>query len=302
MSYTGKKWYYSIMNILEYENHQEKKSHVDMAFPYNTYICSIPLDFTHIPLHWHDEMEIIYIKKGLGLVTVDFNQYKVSQDTIVLILPGQLHSIEQFEQESMEYENIIFDIGMLFSKKADTSSIEFLQPLLNGQIQLPTVYSSISNHYDIISSCIDACDEICKTKPEGYELYIKGKLFEFFFILNNKCRVEENTRTTASLEKMKIITKHVENHYHDKLTIKKMADLVEFSESHFMRYFKETMGTSFTHYLRDYRLTMATRLLLASDETILTIAEEVGFDNLSYFNRAFKKKYGITPREYRNNK
>ena len=84
-----------------------------------------------------------------------------------------------------------------------------------------------------------------------------------------------------------------------KMTVKEIADRVEFSESHFMRYFKENMGSSFVDYLREYRLTMAARLLVASDATILSIAEEVGFDNLSYFNRAFKKHYGVTPSQYR---
>ena len=83
------------------------------------------------------------------------------------------------------------------------------------------------------------------------------------------------------------------------MTVKEIADRVEFSESHFMRYFKDNMGTSFVDYLREYRLTMAARLLVASDATILSIAEEVGFDNLSYFNRAFKKHYGVTPSQYR---
>ena len=86
-----------------------------------------------------------------------------------------------------------------------------------------------------------------------------------------------------------------------KITVAEVADRVDFSESHFMRYFKENMGTSFVDYLRDYRLTMAARLLLVSDDTILSVAEEVGFENLSNFNRAFKKKYGVTPREYRGN-
>ena len=102
-----------------------------------------------------------------------------------------------------------------------------------------------------------------------------------------------------SLDKMKIIMKHVENHYMEKISIADIAEVAGFSESHFMRYFKETMGTSFIDYLREYRLTMAARLLLASDASILSISEEVGFDNLSYFNRAFKKEYGITPSQYR---
>jgi AraC-like DNA-binding protein len=85
----------------------------------------------------------------------------------------------------------------------------------------------------------------------------------------------------------------------NKIKISDVAAVADFSESHFMRYFKETMGTSFIDYLREYRLTMAARLLLASDASILSIAEEVGFDNLSYFNRAFKKEYGMTPSKYR---
>jgi len=66
-----------------------------------------------------------------------------------------------------------------------------------------------------------------------------------------------------------------------------------------MKFFKSAMGCSFVSYLNDYRLTMVTRLLTTSDSSILVIAFECGFDNLSYFNRQFKKKFGITPFEYR---
>lgn len=59
------------------------------------------------------------------------------------------------------------------------------------------------------------------------------------------------------------------------------------------------MGVPFTAYLNSYRLTMAARLLLQSDDTVLLIASKVGFDNLSYFNRAFKKQFGMTPSAYR---
>ena len=87
----------------------------------------------------------------------------------------------------------------------------------------------------------------------------------------------------------------------EKITIEEIAKVAEFSESHFMRYFKETMGTSFFVYLKDYRLTMASRLLISSESSILDIAAEVGFDNLSYFNRSFKQKYGMTPSQFRKN-
>ena len=288
------------MNILEYENYHETKTHGDIVFPYNTYLCSIPLDFPMVPLHWHDDIELIYIKKGAGQVTVDFRQYKVSGNTIVLILPGQLHSIEQFENCSMEYENIIFHPNMFLTKKADTCSTDFLYPLLDGKITVPTIFTPVYPYYEDIAAPIDACDEICKTKPQGYELYIKSQLYQFFFVLDNRCRnLVQPKKSKHSLDKIKIVLKYIENNYMDKIPIADIAEVAGFSESHFMRYFKETMGTSFVDYLKDYRLTMASRLLVASDSAILDIAAEVGFENLSYFNRAFKQKYQMTPSAFR---
>lgn len=288
------------MNILEYENYHENVTHGDMVFPYNTYICSIPLDFPRVPLHWHDEIELIYIKKGIGSITVDFQQYKVKGPTLVLILPGQLHSIEQLEEYSMEYENIIFHPSMLVSKQIDVTATEFLQPLTARKITVPTVFTPVYPYYKDVIAPIDACDEICKTKPQGYELFIKSQLYQFFFILSNRCRNLSNTKENRkTLDKMKIVLKYIENNYMHRITIADVSASIEFSESHFMRYFKETMGTSFVDYLRDYRLTMASRLLTTSDSAILDIAAEVGFDNLSYFNRVFKQRYHMTPSQFR---
>lgn len=288
------------MNIIEYENYHEDKSHSEYEFPYNTYLCSIPLDFKEVPLHWHYDMEIIYIKKGQGIVTVDFKRYRVNAATLVLILPGQLHSIEQYENEKMEYENILFNPNMLMPKNVDICTSDFIMPLLHNKITVPTIFTPVYPYYADVVAPIDACDEICKTKPQGYELYIKSMLFQLFYILNNRCRNATHTpKDVKNLDKIRVVMKHVENHYSDKITIAEVAELVDFSESHFMRYFKETMGTSFIDYLNEYRLTIAARLLQGSESSILSVAEDVGFDNLSYFNRAFKKRYGVTPGQFR---
>ncbi|MBQ2283186.1 MAG: AraC family transcriptional regulator [Agathobacter sp.] len=289
------------MNILEYENYYEDKNHVDMVFPYNTYLCSIPLDFSEVPLHWHEEIEIIYVKKGKGCITVDFRQYVVKAPTIVLIIPGQLHCIEQMDECSMEYENILFHPNILLPKRNDSSSTDFLLPLLKGTITVPTVFTPVYPYYQDLAAPIDACDEINRTKPQGYELFIKSQLYQLLFILNNRCRnLSKPIKSKRTLDKMKLVLRYVENNYMEHISIADIADVAGFSESHFMRYFKETMGTSFVDYLKDYRLTMAARLLVTSDAAILNIASEVGFDNLSYFNRAFKKRYGMTPSQYRN--
>ena len=66
-----------------------------------------------------------------------------------------------------------------------------------------------------------------------------------------------------------------------------------------MRWFREATGRSFAGYLIEYRLEKAAYALRNSEETILEIAQRVGFDNLSNFNRLFRKKFEMTPSRFR---
>lgn len=91
----------------------------------------------------------------------------------------------------------------------------------------------------------------------------------------------------------------MESHYQERITIQDAASYCDYSPSHFMKYFKRAMGMSFIEYLNGFRLEKACQLLLASDSTVLEISQEAGFDNLSYFNRCFKKKFAQTPSAYR---
>lgn len=295
------------MNITEYENYQENLNQQGNPFPYLTYLCSIPHDFTCVPLHWHDEMELIYIKKGSGIVDVDFKKLFVSRGDIIFVCPGQLHSIRQMSLLSMEYENIIFPLSLLCGRQPDSLWETYLSPIHHRQMNLPARLSPDMDSYPFVSSCIDQIDQIRHTFPHAYELLIKGKLYELFFLLYHHGLitphvVSGNSRGHSqekSLEKTRQILKFLEQHYNEPLSIEKLAKAAGFSQSHFMKFFKNTFGQPFTAYLNDYRLTMASRMLLASEDSILAIAAESGFENLSYFNRRFRDKFGMTPGEYR---
>ncbi len=289
------------MNILEYENYQETKSHYSVEFPYNTYLCTIPLDFQMVPAHWHNEMEIIYVKKGQGKVNVDFYEYLVKEGDIIIIIPGQLHSITQKEEFSMEYENIIFNPELLQSKVMDNSTMDFFTPLMNRKITLPTFINQDFPDYGEVSETLNKIDSICGTFPRGYELAIRAGLLNVFFILYSKYAGENDNKSTVnkSLEKMKVIIKYIEENYANEISIEDMADELGISSSHFMKLFKSNMHTSFINYLNEYRLSMAAKLLISSNSNIMDISMECGFNNLSYFNRSFKNQYDITPKRYR---
>jgi len=289
------------MQIKEYQNYHETQKHTSADFPFNIYICSIPQDFIQVPLHWHNEMELIVIKKGTGLVSVDLHTKAVSSGDIVCILPGQLHSIEQKEQEHMEYENILLQPSMLVSGEQDLCASQYILPLTTGKLSPERFITPELAWYPEAAHCIYEIDQLSGLHPEGYQLAVKGWLFQFLFTLitNQKSRDSVSKTTTNSLLKLKTILGYVETHYSEPITIDRMAALTYYSKSHFMKFFKQHMGMGFTEYLNTYRLTIACRLLDSTEDTILDIAVQAGFDSPSYFNRLFKRKYQMTPKNYR---
>ena len=135
------------MNSLEYENLLENKTHADPMFPYNTYLCSIPLDFNSVSLHWHEFMEIIYIKKGKGNVTVDFTTHYVEEGDIVIILPGHIHGISQHEGYSMEYENILFSVEHVQIQKSRLTGQRVFPASAGGRPWISRVFMTGTIHY-----------------------------------------------------------------------------------------------------------------------------------------------------------
>lgn len=282
-----------------YEDFQENKQHTDLFFPYNTYLCSIPLDFEGVPLHWHNETEFIVIKKGQGIVTVNLEKRRIRAGEIVLVMPGILHSIAQDGEETMEYENILFDAKILFAEEGDACTMEFFQSFLEGTKSYSPWIDGSRPFHGRMRDCIEQMDRLCEFRPKAYQLAVKGYLFQFFFHLFGNDGVEKSKENRKAMERIKLILQKIEKDYREDLTVEEMAKALGFSQSHFMKFFKANMGKSFVQYLNDYRLTRAARFLAMTSRDVLEIAIDSGFSNISYFNRLFKKKFHMTPMEYR---
>lgn len=281
--------------------YHEKKAHSTMMFAYNVYPCTIPQDFFTVSTHWQDSVEIIYIKQGEGLVQVDFVTYDAKAGDIFLILPGHPHGIRQKDHLRMEYENIIFDLNFLGSNHFDLCSQKYWQPLNTEHLRLPAYISTEHPLNESLRFYLDASDELCDKHSKGYELGVKGNLFLVFSLL---FEIAEDTQlyNQPDMEKIKLVLTEIEEHYDQKLTVDSMARICNYSASHFMRWFKEVTATSFTDYLIEYRLEKATQELKLTTDTILEISQRTGFDNISNFNRLFKKRLGVTPSVFRKQK
>lgn len=283
------------MNDKKNENFHETIIHTPADFPYNTYPCSIPLDFESVKLHWHTEIEIIAVKNGKGIISVDLKKYDVNAGDVIFVFPGQLHSIEQKNCMPMDYENIIFKPELLKNSGIDICTDNFLRPLFGRQTNIEPLVRD-----ERINALIDELDALCIQKPYGYQLAIKSALFGIMFrLVGEHSSAEFKSASPKKLEKIKTVLTFVEDNFRSPITIDEIAGVVFYSRSHFMEFFKTATGKSFIEYLNDYRLEKAAEILRLSGDNIIDIAAAVGFDNLSYFNRCFKKKFGAAPGEYR---
>ena len=275
----------------------ENKQHGEKWFPFDIYPCTIPKDFPQVALHWQNSMELVCVKKGTGMVYVDLDPFTARAGDIFVFVPGMLHSLSQYPGEAMEYENIIFDVELL-GGSSDLCYQRYLLPLQSGRLPLPSRLAPGHPCYDIALEHLRRLENVNRERMLGYELQVKGLLLSLLSLLvsqSDGVPPSDNTDT----RRLKTILQYVTMHYTETLPVAEAAAVCQCSPSHFMRWFKQMTGQGFTEYLNAYRLNTAAELLRTTDDTVLAVAEQTGFKNLSYFNRAFKTHYGLTPKEYR---
>lgn len=283
--------------------YHETKQHGDTMFAFNIYPCTIPQDFSLVPLHWQDGVEIIYIKKGTGKVHVDREVHPAAEGDVFIVLPGHIHGISTFPKERMEYENIIFDMDFLGANHIDVCSQKYLHPILDGELMLPVMLKPENELYDPFVTCLKQVDMLCDNKRKGYEMAVKGCMLSAFSLLVSNAKESGiNAGHARNEQKLKYVLTKIQAEYSQEMTVDVIAGECGYSSSHFMRWFKENTGIGFHGYLIAYRLNRAAELLRSTDDAIIDIASNTGFDNLSNFNRLFKKRFLMTPSEFRKRK
>jgi len=279
----------------------ETKKHGAISFPYIVYRGDIPNYIHSFPLHWHDEMEIISITDGQGIVTVRSTRYEVSRGDIIVIPTQTVHAIDRYSDCRMQYFNILFSLSILDSID-DICHSKYFEPLHRHEIS-PVIYIENDTELNrLLAPHISELTENRHTFATDSELLIKSKLFALLHLLithaDDKLH-EEKYFDTVNYDKLKKLLLYVREHYSERISIETAASICAYSCSHFMKIFKNMTGQSFTEYLVNYRLNAAANALALTSQSVIDIAYGCGFGNLSYFSRAFVQKYGITPSKYR---
>lgn len=280
---------------MQYISYHECKQRGTFDFPIEFH----HVDYNHprytLPYHWHVEYEIIRILQGEFFITLNENSYKAEKGDIIFINSGTLHSAVP---KNCIYQCIVFDLNMLL--KPNDICNKYIQPMLDGILVVnDMIPKDIPLLHEIIWDLFYAMEE----KSEGYELVVRGGLYQLFgFIIKEKLFTKTSKQTAkdhTKIVRLKKVIERMEESYTTTLTLEELSKTIGMSEKHFCRFFKEMTNRSPMDYLNYLRIEHACYQLNNSDLTITEIAYSCGFNDLSYFVKTFKKYKGETPRKYR---
>lgn len=278
----------------------EAVQHGSAMFPLEYYHCVFPLGISNLPVHWHEEFEITLVQKGTCIYQINLHPYKISQGDILILPPGMLHGTGEQPETEFITDSFVFCLDMLESQRTDSCTTEFFAPLTSGMLRFPVYLPAEDSMARLLGESFEKIRKTFLQKPLGYELEIKSELLHLFFLLYSQVPYQRSSQEYGDItEKLKLVLQFIQEHYQQGITVKELAELCHFSEYHFMRFFKRHMNMTSIEYLNQYRLEMASRQLAETNLSVTSIALESGFNNISYFNRVFKRKFGVTPMEYR---
>ena len=222
---------------------------------------------------------------------------------ILFVLPLLLHSVSlaQPQNEEMVSETYVFHMNFLGGNSTDICSTRYFIPIMNHELILPCLITPKHPAYVSIRKIFRQIASLYHEEVPGYELALKGLFLQVVFLLlqySTKQAKNVLPEEGTPADKLKNVLDYIEIHYAQTISVEELAKICCFSEYHFMRFFKKHMNMTCVEYVNNVRLEKAVELFEQGNTSILEVSLSVGFHNLSYFHRAFKNKYGMTPRSF----
>lgn len=273
---------------------KEKHRHGDDLFPFELFDQKALKGQKVCYLHWHEEVEWIYVHRGSVDIYIDSILYQVNQGQMMIIEPHLLHYM--VASEDCHYYTCVFHKLLLQFYLEDYTSLQFINPYIRNesQIKMPLYIEKTyiqENFLDIVY--------YYNQDPKNSQLKIKLLLLDIFNSFINQDLIIQNQQKKHNLETIEIVLHYIEEHYFEKITSQFLAHLVNYNHQYFSRFFKENTGYTPIEYINHFRIDKACQLLIHPDYSILDISMNCGFESCSYFIKKFKEYKTVSPRQYR---
>ena len=250
-----------------------------------------------IPVHWHDELEIIYVKEGSLNVNIAGESYIGNPGDAFAVSPGNLHFMGS-QTGTVDYYTFLFPMRYVTFNTEDILDKEVLEPLNNGRLM---IYPQIGKAArDICEELIDI-HQLKNSETEQkiiVQLKIKMTLLQFILKMWQEGLIVDNATSGRNTIEKEMIS-YIQQNYTEKIYLKEFGAQFHLSEKYISRYFKEHFHITLSQYVNHLRLEHARQLLQETALPITEVAMQSGYQNVSYFIRSFKETYGVPPLKYR---
>lgn len=281
------------------EDYRETVSHGSSKYPFAFYDEDVwEFDFHCIDWHWHAELEFVYVKSGTMTAMVGSERFRVGPNTGLFINTKVLHRFDS--ESSVIIPNILF-LPTLFAAEDSLLYQNYISPVLYASAPYQIFSDDVPWQAKINRLLLDVF--ALQQDEEKNEWRTVQHLMELWDILYRHTKVSVatfgNEPSAAKQAQLQIMMRYIQDHYQNPISLDEISSVAAISKSSAMKLFAMVLHTSPIAFLVRYRLQCAAQLLLSTEQTVGTIAQNTGFSDTAYFCRKFKKLYGMTPTQYR---
>ncbi|MCR5600292.1 MAG: AraC family transcriptional regulator [Ruminococcus sp.] len=249
------------------------------------------------PVHWHNAVEFIMPLKNEYTVTVNGKDYQVPENDVLIVPPGELHSMP-----AIPGRRIIFQCDN--SILGEISALEPVMRSLNAPI---LINQDMDKELHVLAkkTMLDILS-LYTSKSELADVKIYMKVIELFMALREYQLEQQkivmdcdDEKIDEYSEKFGTVLKYIDTNYMYDITLEQLADVAGYSKYHFSRIFKQYNSMSYLQYINARRTKAAELLLLDPSIPITEVAMRSGFKSLTTFNRIFKDIKHCTPTDFK---
>lgn len=286
-----------------YEEHTDLNEGI--LYPFDCHIQKGLGKVTLANAHWHYYIELLYCVSGKAQVFISGDNYDFNVGDMVLINSREVHSVYGISEDVVEYIVIKFDPNILYSTSITVFESKYVFPFTSSNSTHQKIFTNNEIKDTSIPKLIHEILMENTKKSYGYELSIRNNIGGVFLIILRNwydkgldLNITTNINDKA-LKRLQKIFDYVDKNYMNSISAESVAFTSDMSYSYFSRFFKASVGKSFSKYLNYVRITEAEKLLLSTNLNITEIALEIGFTSSSYFIQQFEHYKILSPKQFK---
>lgn len=279
---------------------RELVSHGSREYPISC--CHDNLGESEVPWHWHEEFEAVMVSEGAAEIAAGEQRLTVRAGEGFFVNSGVLHGCWDHENSSCRFHSLVFSDRLIGGASDSIYYEKYVRPLMEDR-GLPFVLLKKDVHWQREAlELIERAWQVNRSESPFYEIESRSCLTRFAALIRLNCRPSGTRPAEKNLrqgERMKAMLSFIQENFDEKISVRDIAASASISESECLRCFRDSINTTPISYLLSFRIQQAASMLTATDEKISFVAQQCGFDDMSYFTKLFRRIKGQTPSEYR---